>query len=200
MPAVFLLRHFLMHKNQIMEQLTGKLLLATPELLTDHIFSQAVILLAEHNEKGSMGFILNKPSPFLLSDFFPEMPVGFQLWNGGPVDEEMLFYIHKTPDLLPGSVCFDPHKPLCLGGDFALLKNLVQEKEITQKNLKFFMGYSGWSADQLEQEIKDKAWFVVDNDIDIFQINPKNIWKEKLIALNPKNIVWKNSPINPKLN
>ncbi len=183
-----------------MEKLTGKLLLATPELLTDHIFSQAVILLVEHNEKGSMGFILNKPSPFLLSDFFPEMPIGFQLWNGGPVDEEMLFYLHNKPELLPGSVCFDTQKPICLGGDFTLLKDLVTSKELTAKNLKFFMGYAGWGPGQLEQEIKEKAWFVIDNDLDIFQLNPKNLWKEKLIELNPQNIVWKNSPINPKLN
>ncbi len=183
-----------------MNTLTGKLLLATPELLTDHIFSQAVILLAEHNEKGSMGFILNKPTPFLLSDFFPDMPVGFQLWNGGPVDEEMLFYVHNRPDLLPSSVCFDKKKPLCLGGDFPLVRKMLENKELDQNNLKFFMGYSGWGPGQLEAEIKEKAWYVVKNDIDIFQINPKDLWKQKLIALNPDNIVWKNSPINPKLN
>ncbi len=183
-----------------MENLTGKLLLATPELLTDHVFSQAVILLAEHNQNGSMGFILNKPSPFLLSDFFPELPVGFQLWNGGPVDEEMLFYIHNKPGLLPGAVCFDSRKPLCLGGDFQQLKELLTGKKLGGENIKFFMGYSGWGPGQLEKEIEEKAWYVVENDIDIFQTNPKNLWKEKLISLNPENIVWKNSPINPKLN
>jgi len=183
-----------------MKNLTGKLLLATPELLTDHIFSQAVILLVEHNEKGSMGFILNKPSPFLLADFFPEMPIGFQLWNGGPVDDEMLFYLHNRPDLLPGSVCFDNKKNLCLGGDFQQLKDLIYDKEISHENLKFFMGYSGWGPGQLEEEINEKAWLVIENDIDIFQVNPKNLWQEKLIALNPENIIWKNSPRDPKLN
>ncbi len=183
-----------------MIDLTGKLLLATPELLTDHIFSQAVILPVEHSKKGSMGFILNKPSPFLLSDFFSNMPIGFQLWNGGPVDKEMLFYIHNRPELLPGSVCFEKKKPLCLGGDFTMIKKLIENKDLDQHNLKFFMGYSGWGPGQLETEIKEKAWYIVENDIDIFQTNPKNIWKQKLIALNPDNIVWKNSPINPNLN
>jgi putative transcriptional regulator len=183
-----------------MKNLTGKLLLATPELLTDHIFSQAVILMAEHNEKGSMGFIINKPSPFLLSDFFPDMPIGFQLWKGGPVDEEMLFYMHDKPQLLSGSVCFDKKTPLCLGGDFQLLRDLVLDKDIDANHLRFFMGYSGWGPGQLEKEIEEKAWYVVDNDINIFSVNPKDLWKKKLIELNPQNIVWKNSPINPELN
>jgi len=184
-----------------MSSLTGKILLATPELLTDHIFSQSLILIVENNENGSMGFIFNKPESFNLKDFFKELPHGFQLWNGGPVNKEHLFYIHSLGDIIPDAVCFDCQKNLFFGGDFSMIKNILSDqKSLLKDKIKFFLGYSGWGPGQLEQEIQDKAWFVLDNDLDIFTVNPKIIWKEKLIELNPKNIIWKNSPINPKLN
>ena len=180
--------------------LAGKILLATPELLTDHVFSQSVILLVENNEKGSMGFILNKPESFNLKDFFKDLPHGFQLWKGGPVNTEHLFYIHNL-DIIPDSLSFDTEKKLFFGGDFSMIKKVLSvKKSLLNDNIKFFLGYSGWAPGQLEQEINEKAWFVLDNDLDIFNINPKTIWKEKLIELNPKNIIWKNSPINPQLN
>ncbi len=183
-----------------MKSIIGKILIATPDLLTDHIFSQAVILIVDQTEQGSMGVIINKPANYYLKDFFKDVPTGFQLWSGGPVEQKHLFIIHRSPDLLPNSIIFDSQKKLCLGGDFNKIKIFLDNKTLTQEDIRFFIGYSGWGIGQLEQEIKEKAWFVTNNDLDIFNLNPKNLWKDKLIQLNPKNIVWKNSPINPNLN
>ena len=183
-----------------MKPSNGKLLVATPELLMDHIFNQSVLLLAEHNNKGSMAFMLNKPLILRLNDIFPEIPTGIQLWNGGPVETSNLFYVHNVPELIPESIHFDAEKKLYIGGDFSFIRELFKEQMIDENNIRFFLGYSGWAPSQLEEEIKDKAWFVTSNDIDVFNLNPGHIWKEKIVAINPENVIWKNAPLNPNLN
>jgi len=178
----------------------GKLLISTPELLLDHIFNQSVILLTDHNENGSVGFIINKPLILNLNDVIKDVPGGFQLWNGGPVDTVNLFYLHTIPNLLPDSMIFDSKNKTYIGGDFNKVKQLLNEGVINNHHIKFFLGYSGWGKNQLEKEIKEKAWFVSDNNLDIFTLNPKNIWKEKIVEIDPENIIWKNAPLNPHLN
>ena len=179
---------------------TGNILISTPELLLDHIFNQSVLLLSEHNDKGSMGFIVNKPLSIRLNDVFEDIPLNIQLWNGGPVETGSLFYIHTVPELVPFSIPFDLDKNLHIGGDFNQLKKALIEGAIDEKQVKFFLGYSGWSPTQLEEEIREKAWFVTPNDLDIINLNPRNVWKEKIVAVNPENIIWKNAPLNPHLN
>ena len=183
-----------------MKPSNGKILVATPELLMDHIFNQGVLLLTEYNDKGSMAFMLNKPLILRLNDIFPEIPSNIQLWNGGPVETSNLFYIHNVPELIPDSILFDETKKLYIGGDFNYIKNLLNQDLLDENNIRFFLGYSGWAPHQLENEIKEKAWFVTHNDFNIFDINPRNIWKEKIVAVNPKNVIWKNAPLNPNLN
>ncbi len=183
-----------------MKPSSGKLLVATPELLLDHIFNQSVLLLTEHNSKGSMAFMLNKPLILRLNDVFPEIPSNIQLWNGGPVETANLFYIHNVPELIPEGFLFDTEKKLYIGGDFAMIKGLLKEGNLDENNIRFFLGYSGWAPGQLEDEIKEKAWFVTSNDLNIFDINPRNIWKEKIVAIDPENVIWKNAPLNPYLN
>ena len=183
-----------------MKPKNGRLLVATPELLLDHFFNQSVLLLTEHNDKGSMAFMLNKPLILRLNDIFNDIPSGFQLWNGGPVESSNLFYLHNVPHLIPKSIPFDSAKNLHIGGDFNIVKTLLKEQVIDENNIRFFLGYSGWAPKQLEDEIADKAWFVTRNDIDIFDFNPRDIWKEKIVDIDPENIIWKNAPSNPHLN
>ncbi len=183
-----------------MKLTNGKILVSTPELLMDHIFNQSVLLLTEHNEKGSMGFILNKPLLLRLNDIFDEIPTNIQLWNGGPVEPSNMFYLHNKPDLIPHSILFDIKNNLYIGGNFEIIKLLLKNQSIDERHIKFFLGYSGWAPGQLKKEVKEKAWFITPNDIDLFQLNPKNIWKEKIVAVNPKNIIWQNAPLNPHLN
>ncbi len=183
-----------------MIQKNGKLLVSTPELLMDHIFNQSVLLITEYSEKGSMAFILNKPLILRLNDIFPEIPSNIQVWNGGPVETSNLFYIHNVPELIPEAIEFDAEKKLYLGGDFNFIKDLFNEQLLDENNIRFFLGYSGWGPRQLEDEIEEKVWFVTPNDIDVFDINPRKIWKEKIVAVDPENVIWKNAPLNPHLN
>jgi putative transcriptional regulator len=166
----------------------------------DHIFNQSVILLTEHTENGSMGFIINKPLVLRLNDIFQDIPLNMQLWNGGPVEPGNMYYVHNVPHLLPQSILFNEDKKLYIGGRFEKVKELLQSGKIDENNIKFFLGYSGWSNGQLANEIKEKAWFVGQNNIDLFHLNPVNLWKEKIIEIDPENIIWKNAPLNPHLN
>jgi len=183
-----------------MKLTTNNILVSTPELLMDHIFNQSVLLITEHNDKGTMGFMVNKPLVLRLNDIFDDIPGNIQLWNGGPVEVGNMFYIHNKPDLIPYSVPFDTERNLAIGGDFKVIKELLKEKQLDNSNIKFFLGYSGWGPKQLQDEIKEKAWFVTQNDINLFDLNPKNIWKEKIVDIDPENIIWKNAPLNPHLN
>ncbi len=183
-----------------MSNLAGKLLISTPELLMDHIFNQSVILLSEQQENDNMGFIINKPLPIRLHDVFGDIPLNIQIWNGGPVEINNLFYLHNKPELIKQSILFNKEQQLYLGGNFELVKQLLIEKEIDETNIKFFLGYTGWGKQQLKDEISEKSWFVSVNDLDILNLNPKNVWKKKMIDIDPKNIIWQHAPLNPHLN
>jgi len=183
-----------------MKLLPGNLLVSSPELLMDHVFNQSVVLMVEHNKNGSMGFIINKALPLRINDIFEDIPSNIQIWNGGPVETANLFYLHNTPHLIPDSILFDTSKDWYIGGNFERIKTLLKEKQIDDRHIKFFLGYAGWSPGQLEQEFEEKAWYVAPGNLDLFDLNPKNLWKEKIVEIDPKNIIWKNAPLNPHLN
>ncbi len=175
----------------------GKLLIASPDLLSDRIFSKAVILISDKHEDGSVGFILNKPLPVTIRDI-SSLNFPLQAFNGGPVSTNRLYFIHKIPDIIEGSVPID--NDLYWGGNLdRLLKSNLNLQDL-QKKIKFFIGYSGWGKNQLQNEINEGAWLVSNKKIDIFSINPKNLWKNLLVETDPDMILWKNAPSDPSLN
>ncbi len=82
----------------------GKLLIAEPSILSDSSFNRSVVLLTEHNENGSVGFIFNKPAPYKIKDLIPEIDSSLKIYFGGPVSEDNLYFVHKVPDLIPESI------------------------------------------------------------------------------------------------
>ena len=82
----------------------GHLLIAEPSILGDLSFNRSVILLADHNTEGSVGFILNKPLDYSVNDLVPEVDATFTIYNGGPVEQDNLYFIHNIPELIPNSV------------------------------------------------------------------------------------------------
>ena len=99
----------------------GKLLAADPSIIGDFSFARAVILLADHNDEGSVGFILNKPMEHDLSTFVPEITETFDVFEGGPVDQDQLYYIHNRSDLIPNAKVISNN--LAWGGDFNVIKS-----------------------------------------------------------------------------
>ena len=178
----------------------GKLLIAEPALTGDVSFNRSVVLLAEHNDEGAVGFILNKPLEYDICDLVSEIKVPLKVFNGGPVEQDNLYFIHKVPHLIEESI--EISDGIYWGGDFEKIIELVNNSIITENDIRFFLGYSGWASLQLDQELTSKSWVVVKNEYqsDIIQKSTTAFWKEKMIELGGEYLIWSNSPENPILN
>ncbi|MCH2488868.1 MAG: YqgE/AlgH family protein [Flavobacteriales bacterium] len=178
----------------------GVLLVAEPSIIGDVSFNRSVVLLAEYNENGSVGFILNKPLEYTLKDFIPEINSTLKVYNGGPVEQDNLYFIHRIPEIIPDSI--EISNGIYWGGDFNAIVQLLEEDKLTSDQIRFFLGYSGWDSEQLEQELEVHSWVVVPNKYknDIIGKSNDNFWKEKMIEFGGDYLIWSNSPENPTLN
>jgi len=178
----------------------GKLLIAEPALTGDVSFNRSVVLLAEHNEEGSVGFILNKPLEYNINDLVTEISIPLQVYNGGPVEQDNLYFIHKVPHLIDNSI--EISDGIFWGGDFEKTVSLINDQIISEVDIRFFLGYSGWSSLQLDEELSSKSWIVVANEYEsaIIQKSSVAFWKEKMVELGGNYLLWSNAPENPSLN
>lgn len=177
----------------------GKLLIAEPSILNDKEFNRSVIYLTEHNKDGCIGFILNKPTEFVLKDLIPEIECDLPVYNGGPVEQENLYFIHKVPNLIPDSIQIDDE--FYWGGDFETLTDLLNDHPINESDIRFFLGYSGWSVNQLTEELNESTWVIVKNKYpNLLNLKSDEIWKNQIMAFGGEYQIWANAPKNPSLN
>lgn len=178
----------------------GVLLVAEPSIIGDLSFNRSVVLLAEYNKNSSVGFILNKPLTHTLNDFIPEINSKIPVYNGGPVEQDNLYFIHKIPHLIPNSV--EISNGIYWGGDFNEIISLLQEDKLNDSEIRFFLGYSGWSNEQLEQELEVNSWVIIANEYknDILSKTDANFWKEKMVEFGGDYLIWSNAPENPTYN
>ncbi|NJB82870.1 YqgE/AlgH family protein [Wenyingzhuangia aestuarii] len=177
----------------------GRLLIAEPSILGDVSFNRSIILLTEHSHDSSIGFIMNKPLGYSLKDLIPEVNCDFKVYQGGPVEQDNLYFIHKIPNLLHNSI--EVTDGIYWGGDFSQLSNLLNEGLVKSDDIRFFLGYSGWGQGQLNYELESESWFVTENKHkNIFNTAPKSLWKDHLMKLGGKYQIWANAPGNPSLN
>ena len=178
---------------------SGSVLIAQPSIMGESFFERSVILLAKHEEKGSVGFVLNKPLGVCLSDLIKDVTKGFEVFSGGPVEQDNLYFIHNVPNLIPNSI--EISKGIYWGGDFEIVKYLIENNKIDESNVKFFLGYAGWGANQLIAEISDDSWIVKEKETDeIISIPHVNFWKNELKQIGGDFLLWINSPKNPSHN
>ncbi|MBL7792479.1 MAG: YqgE/AlgH family protein, partial [Saprospiraceae bacterium] len=124
----------------------GSLLIAEPFML-DPNFKRAAVLLCEHSPEGSIGFILNKPLGMRIDELIEDFPeFDSEVFFGGPVQTDTIHYIHCVGDLLEESVKLTDG--VYWGGDFEKLKFLISSQLILPQDIRFFLGYSGWSEGQ----------------------------------------------------
>jgi len=178
----------------------GHLLIAEPSILGDVSFNRSVILLADHNEEGSIGFILNKPLEYTIKDLVPEIEASFKIYNGGPVEQDNLYFIHKIPDLIPNSI--EISDGIYWGGDFDSVTDLINRGELKTNDIRFFLGYTGWETKQLMDELLANTWIVAENiySKSIIEKNDIAFWKEKMLELGGEYSIWSNAPENPSYN
>lgn len=178
----------------------GTLLVAEPSLTGDVSFNRSVVLLAEHNHEGSVGFILNKPLDYTICDLVSEITIPFKVFNGGPVEQDNLYFIHKVPGLIEDSV--EISDGIFWGGNFEKIVELINNGIISEQDIRFFLGYSGWGSQQLDNELSSKSWVVVKNEYESSILGKSSIsfWKEKMVELGGDYLLWSNAPENPSLN
>lgn len=177
----------------------GRILVSEP-YLPDSNFERTIVLLCEHNAEGSFGFVLNKPSAVKIG----EVIEGLEAFDapvlvGGPVQQDTLHYLHNCEELENAMHVVDN---IYWGGDFENLKFLINTKQLSTKDVKFFLGYSGWSAGQLEGELEVDSWIVSDkfDGALIFETSPGEMWKKSLENMGGRFSIYSKYPVDPRMN
>ena len=163
--------------------LAGQLLLAHPAM-RDPNFRRSVVLLSAHGEDGAMGVVLNRPLGKLLGDLNPQFAAsvlaGVPLYQGGPVQTEQLILAAWQPEPQAATV------KLYFGIDVDKAEALQNE---TGVHLRAFLGYSGWTKGQLENELRHNTWVVTPVGPDLLDRNEgQGLWRTILGGLSPE---WK---------
>lgn len=177
----------------------GNILIAEP-FLSGSYFNRSIIILASCDEKGAIGFILNKKVDYPVEDLLTDFPdFDADIHIGGPVGTDSIYFIHTLGDVIPGSVLIKEN--LYWGGDFETLKQQIRLGLVNREQVRFFLGYSGWDAGQLEEEIKENSWLVADvSEANLMNIDENLMWVESVRAMGGKYTMWENYPENPSLN
>lgn len=183
----------------MIEIFSGKLLIADP-FLRDPNFMRSVVFICEHKVEGSFGFVLNRRYEQLLGELIVGVEMStFPVYYGGPVQIDTIHFLHHRPDLIPGGVTVTDG--IVWGGDFEAILELLKANELTERDIRFFIGYSGWAKGQLEEEMKLKSWITGEASRKlVFPSNVDNTWKDALKQLGGEYGQMVNYPIDPQLN
>ena len=181
------------------EPAKGKVLISEPFLL-DNYFKRSIVLITEHNTEGTIGFVLNKPVDLKISEVIENFPeINAEVALGGPVSTNTLHYLHTLGDIIPNSMPVLGN--ICWGGDFEVVERLISSNNLSRGQIRFFLGYSGWSPNQLENELSENAWVVSDLPPDeIMMPMNKHFWTRTLRKMGQKYEMWSNFPENPEMN
>jgi putative transcriptional regulator len=177
----------------------GNILIAEP-FLPGSYFNRAIIVLVTCNEDGAVGFILNKKVDFPIDDLLADFPeFESDLHIGGPVGTDSIYFIHTLGSAIPGSI--HVKDKLFWGGDFDELKRQIRLGMVDQSQVRFFLGYSGWSSGQLEEEINENSWLVADiHEAELMSMDEDEMWVNAVRSMGGKYSMWENFPENPSLN
>lgn len=177
----------------------GILLIADP-FLKDPNFMRTVVLLTEHRDDGSIGFVVNRQYENTLDELIPEID-GHKLpvYYGGPVQMNTIHFLHRYPTVIPGGV--EVMKGVFWGGDFDCVVDLINSGNVDPDKIRFYIGYSGWSTGQLQSEMEEKTWLTVEAVPNlIFHSQAEEIWKDSLKHMGGEYEMMINFPIDPQLN
>lgn len=177
----------------------GRILISEP-FLSDHYFRRSIVYLTDHNEEGSFGFVLNKPVEISINEIVDDFPESdFPISVGGPVSNNTVHFLHTLGETIPGSVAVADG--IWWGGDFDHIKALISSGLVKPKQLRFFLGYAGWSAGQLKTELEEHAWLVGKISPDVVMNGMESeFWSDTLARYNNKYKAWANFPEDPGLN
>jgi putative transcriptional regulator len=177
----------------------GALLVSDP-FLKDPYFIRSVVFLCEHNPDGSFGFVLNRPFEQTLDEFIPDLK-GYVIpvFYGGPVQSNTLHFLHDLPDIIPGGQ--QVAKGVYWGGDFEKVIELIRNGDLEIEKIRFFLGYSGWSSGQLDDEITEKSWLTSMGHAGlVFHPDAGEVWRDAIREMDDRFHPIMYYPIDPQLN
>jgi putative transcriptional regulator len=180
----------------------GRLLVATPSLV-DPNFARTVLLLLDHDDDGSIGVVLNRPSAVPVASVLPTWATSVDtpevLFEGGPVSTDAALAVACVPET--GEA--DPIGFRRLFGVTGII-DLDTPPEVLAPavtRLRVFAGYAGWGSGQLAAEIEEGSWYVLESTTqDIFHAHPTRLWGA-VLRRQPGEMAWVSTrPVDPTLN
>ena len=179
----------------------GRLLVATPSLV-DPNFAGTVLLILDHDDDGSLGVVLNRPSAIAVASVLPDWAASVDppevLFEGGPVSPDAALAVALVPDAGTDPIgfrrIFDRSGIIDLDTPPEVLAPAITRMRV-------FAGYSGWGGGQLQAEIDEGSWYVVDSTVhDIFDADPGGLWSA-VLRRQPGSLAWVSTrPADPTLN
>jgi len=142
-----------------MRDLKAGLIIKSTDALIDSIFEDTTILIVKHDNEGTTGFVTNKPlhkSLHELIEFNHSKP--YPLMDGGPVDKDHLFVLHKRPDLITEGE--QMHSGYYLGGNMKDVIEAINNNSVHEQEIQLFIGYCGWDEGELAAEIEEGSWVI----------------------------------------
>jgi len=158
------------------------------------------VFLCEHQDEGSFGFVLNRPYDYTLDELILGVEdIKVPVYYGGPVQLDTIHFLHQYPKSIPGG--FKVVDDIYWGGNFETAISLIRSGDVDINNIRFYIGYSGWSKGQLIDEFKGKSWLTVPATRSlIFHKQTDQIWKDALHHLGGDYEMMSNYPTDPRLN
>ncbi|MCX6223234.1 MAG: YqgE/AlgH family protein [Bacteroidia bacterium] len=177
----------------------GRVLVAEP-FLKDSYFKRSVVLLTEHNNEGTLGFVLNNPINFQVDEIISDFPAINSLISiGGPVRTDTIHYIHTLGNVIPE--CEEIMDQVYWGGNLEVIKAGINEGWIKEYQIRFFVGYSSWHPGQLAREIEENSWLVTSIDrLDVMHGSDIQLWENILKNEDEQYQMWTRYPEDPAWN
>ncbi|HBX52707.1 MAG: hypothetical protein A2275_00130 [Bacteroidetes bacterium RIFOXYA12_FULL_35_11] len=176
----------------------GKILISEP-FLQDTYFKRSVVLLVSYDKGHFVGYVLNKFTEMNIHDAAKDFPAfDAKLSVGGPVRVDTIHFIHTLGTLIPETIQVTEN--LWWSGDFSAVRELISKGKILPRQIRFFIGYSGWEPMQLENEISENSWLVADMETENIMNCNANLWNDALSNLGSRYKLWTKYPENPGLN
>lgn len=176
---------------------SGTLLLSQP-FMADPNFERTVVLICDHDKEGSLGFVINRPTDVSILEV---MPLFTELdsicYEGGPVAKDTLHFLHNYGKL---QGCKEVLPGLFWSGNFEQLRQCISRRDVKAEDIQFFIGYSGWDAGQLDDEIEEGSWILTTESKDDIFLGLGDLWKNTLKNMGGQYKLMAGFPKDPRLN
>ena len=177
----------------------GRVLVAEP-FLQDSYFKRSVVLITEHNNEGTLGFVLNNPINFPVDEIISGFPsINSLVSIGGPVRTDTVHYIHTVGHVITDSE--EVMDQVYWGGSLDTIKAGIKEGWIKDYQIRFFVGYASWHPGQLAREISENSWLVTKIDrLDVMHGSDIKLWQDILKKEDERYQMWTRYPEDPAWN